>query len=120
MKEYARLKGKFRNVTIINVYAPTKDKEQAVKEFYERLEVIEDRMEIITVKAKIREKLSKVQQVKGQRRRKWNLEKFKNEEIKRSYRERMDEILEQQERKRITAETNNRLQVGKNRKHHKK
>jgi len=31
------------------------------------------------VKAKIREKLSKVQQVKGQRRRKWNLEKFKNE-----------------------------------------
>ena len=40
-----RLKGKFHNLTIINIHAPKEDKEEEIKEqFYEELQRIQDRV----------------------------------------------------------------------------
>ena len=40
-----RVKGKFHNLTIINIHAPTEDKEEEIKEqFYEELQRIQDRV----------------------------------------------------------------------------
>ena len=40
-----RVKGKFYNMTLINVYAPTEDKEEEIKEqFYEELQRTQDRV----------------------------------------------------------------------------
>ena len=38
-----RVKGKFHNMTLINTYAPTEDKEERIKEqFYEELQRTQD------------------------------------------------------------------------------
>jgi exonuclease III len=40
-----RVKGKFHNITLINIYAPTRDKEEDAKEqFYEELQKVQDRV----------------------------------------------------------------------------
>jgi len=40
-----RVKGKFHNITLINIYAPTEDKEEEIKEqFYEELQQIQDKV----------------------------------------------------------------------------
>jgi exonuclease III len=40
-----RIKGKFHNMALINIYAPTEDKEEEIKEqFYEELQRTQDRI----------------------------------------------------------------------------
>ena len=40
-----RVKGKFYSITLINIYAPTEDKEEEIKEqFYEELQRTQDRV----------------------------------------------------------------------------
>ena len=58
-----RIKGKFYNVTLINIYAPTEDKEEDIKEhFYEELQRAQDRVpkhDVTTILGDMNAKLGK-------------------------------------------------------------
>jgi exonuclease III len=58
-----RVKGKFHNMTLINIYAPTEDKEEEIKEqFYEELQRTQDRIpkhDLINILGDMNAKLGK-------------------------------------------------------------
>jgi exonuclease III len=58
-----RVKGKFHNITLINIYAPTEDKEEDIKEqFYEELQRVQGRVpkhDLTTILGDMNAKLGK-------------------------------------------------------------